>query len=226
VNKLKVFILALITLNVFLLGLEATRPAAQVTRSEQTGASRYSDVPTIQLLTELEAFSEETQNRQCFTVGPFETEVTVAAIVEMLQEYTAQVRSRETKAFVDRGYWVYLPSYEEEQLANEAVNTLYAAGLDDVAQIREGEFNNSVSLGYFISQSNATTHRDKIREMGFPAEFRIQRQDESRFWVDYEQQTGVEYASRVLAGFVPSELHMPTSCAQPVDSLVQASTDL
>jgi hypothetical protein len=117
-------------------------------------------------------------------------------------------------------------SNEKEQLANEAVNTLYAAGLDDVAHIREGEFNNSVSLGYFISQSNATTHRDKIREMGFPAEFRIQRQDESRFWVDYEQQTGVEYASRVLAGFVPSELHMPTSCAQPVDSLVQASTDL
>ena len=155
---------------------------------------------------------------QCFTVGPFETRATVEAIVEMLRENTSSVSSRETEAFVDRGYWVYLPPYGDEQGARQAVKILYDAGLDDVSLIKNGIWNNSVSLGYFINQSNATEHRDRIREMGFQAEFRIQRDDESRFWVDFEQQVGIEHASRMLAGLVPPELQRSTSC--PKDAVM------
>jgi hypothetical protein len=211
-SRLKIFILVLVTLNILLIGLEVSKPSSIKVPSEQSVGAHNSDVPSIRLLSELDGFSKESLNKQCFAVGPFESEETVNAIVELLQGYTTKVASRQTNAFVDRGFWVYLPAFEEELLAREAVNVLYIAGLDDVALILGGEFNNSVSLGYFINQSNATTHRDRIRELGFPAEFRIRREDESRFWVDYGQETGFEYASRVLADFVPPELHMPTSC--------------
>jgi hypothetical protein len=75
-----------------------------------------------------------------------------------------------------------------------------------------------VSLGYFINQSNAAQHRDRIRDLGFPAEFRIQRDDEFRYWVDYKQQSGDEYASRLLDDLIPSQLHHPTACA--VDNIL------
>jgi hypothetical protein len=171
------------------------------------------DLPEIRLLSEIDPDHGGAFGRQCFTVGPFETRATMEAISGLLKEHSTRVSQRETTAFVDRGFWVYLPPYTGEREARQAVGDLYDAGLDDVAVIRDGEWDLSVSLGYFTSQSNAIRHRDAVRELGFPAEFRITRHDEPRYWVNYEQQAGVEYASRVLASYVPPDLHRMTACS-------------
>jgi hypothetical protein len=210
VTSLKLVILVLFTANIFLLGLEASKPRVVEEPSRKMTPNAEQGVPGIRLVSEL---GDTATDEQCFTVGPFETEATVDAIKGMLLQYTSKVSSRESEAFVDRGYWVYLPPFEDELGAREAVQALYKAGLDDVGVIKNGEFDNSVSLGYFISQSNARQRRDQIREMGYEAEFRIHREDEFRYWVDYQQKTGVEYASNVLADFVPEDLHRATACA-------------
>jgi hypothetical protein len=224
-NRLKLFVITLFAINILLVGLEASKAPPDPAPGLEAGRTSRDTLPGITLLSEMTALDSGSLSRQCFTVGPFETRPTVEAITEMLREYTSQVSPRETEAFVDRGYWVYLPPFENEIAARQAVNVLYDEGIDDVGLIRDGEFNHSVSLGYFINQSNAKQHRDRIRAMGYQAEFRIQRDDESRFWVDYEQQTGVEYASRVLAGFVPEELHRPTLCPEFSDGpAIEAGT--
>ena len=210
-TTLKLIILVLFTSNLLLLGLEASKPPPEISITKAKPDNDVSSIPEIRLLSEMDESETGTFDSQCFTVGPFETEATVDAIVNMLGEYTSIVSPRETEAFVDRGYWVYLPPYENEQGARQAITILYGAGLD-VDLIKNGEFNNSVSLGYFINQSNARKQRDLVREMGFKAEFKIQREDESRFWVDYEQEAGDEYAFRVLSGLVPAELHRMTAC--------------
>lgn len=213
-SQLKIIIIALLAGNILLVGLEATKPPVEDANSAKVSASLTQALPRIHLLGEIAEIDAGTLMRECFTVGPFETRPTIDAIVEMLQEYTSSVSPRETEAFVDRGFWVYLPPFPEEKGARQAVNSLYEAGLEDVSLIKNGEWNNSVSLGYFVEQSNAAQHRDRVLELGFPAEFRIQRDDESRFWVDYEQEAGVEYASRVLSGLVPAELHRSTACPE------------
>lgn len=223
-NRLKLFIIALLAANIALFGLEASKPPVEEKAGAGAVEATRNALPGITLLGEMTGIDAGPTDRQCFTVGPFETLPTVEAIVEMLAEYTSRVKPRTTEAFVDRGYWVYLLPFENEISARQAIDTLYDAGYDDMALIRGGEFDNSVSLGYFISLSNATQHRDRIRELGFEAEFRIQREDESRFWVDYEQQAGVEYASRVLSGLVPPELHRPTACSDISDAPVIESS--
>jgi hypothetical protein len=213
VTKLKLIILVMFTGNILLLGLEASKPPVEPIATGGATVSQQQDVPGLRLLSELSSEDAESGSSQCFTVGPFESRTTVDAIVEMLNEYSTDARFRETEAFVDRGYWVFLPAYDDEKSARQAVESLYSAGLEDVSLIQNGDWNNSVSLGYFISQSNAAQHRDRIREMGFPAEFRIQRDDEFKYWVDYKQQSGDEYASRLLIDLVPAQLHHPTACA-------------
>ena len=200
--------------NLFLLGLEASKPPSPDDSATPTAALPASKLPGIRLLEEMGGMDAAVSNRQCFTVGPFETSTTLDAIVTMLSDFTSNVSPRETVAFVDRGFWVYLPPYPDEQGGRQAVKILYDAGYDDVFMVNNGEWDNSVSLGYFIAQSNATRHRDRIRALGFPAESRIQREDETRFWVEYEQQAGDEYASRVLAELVPSELHRSIACSE------------
>jgi hypothetical protein len=211
---LKLIILALLAGNILLVGLEASKPTAGRSPSVEAEPASPVELPEIRLLSEIPVMESVRLTRQCFTVGPFEASPTADAIVEMLREHATRVSPRETEAFVDRGYWVYMPAYPDEMRARQAVKSLYGAGLEDVSLIKEGEWHNSVSLGYFISQSNAMKHRDRVRKLGFEAQFRIQRDDESRFWVDYEQQMGVEDASRVLSGLVPAELHRPTACPE------------
>jgi hypothetical protein len=212
-TTLKLIILALFAGNIFLIGLEASKQPGPVRAAPIEVQSKVADAPTISLLSELETESGVQSAFQCYSVGPFESRDTVDAIAEMLQTHASSVSARETEAFVDRGFWVYLPPFDDEVSAVRAMNSLYDAGLDDLSVLKDGEWNHSVSLGYFVNQPNAIKHKQIVQEMGYPAEIRIQRDDESRFWVDYQQQTGVEYASRILAGLVPAELHRSTVCA-------------
>ena len=112
---------------------------------------------------------------------------------------------------------MYLPPYADERAAREAVKVLYDAGFEDVTIIMNGEWDNSISLGYYIEQSNAMMRKDQVRAMGFEAQTRIQRDDENRYWVDYEQRAGVEFASRIIADMVPAGLHRATACPEPSD---------
>ena len=216
-SKLKLMIIVLLAANLLLLGLEASKPPPTIGNGQEAGVTQADPLPGIRLLSEL-ADDANLHTRRCFTVGPFEGRPTVDAIVEMLGAYTTSLGSRETVAFVDRGYWVYLTPYADEQAARQAVKVLYDAGFEDVSIIKNGEWDNSISLGYFIDQSNAMVRKDQVRAMGFEAQTRIQREDETRYWVDYEQRAGVEYASRIMADMVPAGLHRPTACPEPADS--------
>lgn len=224
-SKLKLIIIALLAANLLLLGLEAAKPPLDMSNDLQAGTPQADPLPGIRLLSELADVDSPQSGRQCFTVGPFEGRPTVDAIVEMLGAYTSALSLRETEAFVDRGYWVYLPPYGDERGARQALKTLYDAGLEDIAVIKNGVWNNSVSLGYFIDQSGAMMRKDRASELGFKAQTRIQREGESRYWVDYEQRVGVEYASRILGGMVPAGLHRATVCPEPVDIAVRVDGD-
>ena len=215
-SKLKLMIIVLLAANLLLLGLEASKPPPTIGNGQEAGATQADPLPGIRLLSEL--VDDANQHiRQCFTVGPFEGRPTVDAIVQMLGAYTSKLSSRETVAFVDRGYWVYLPPYADQPAARQAVKVLYDAGFEDVSIIRNGKFDNAISLGYFIGQSNAMMRKNQVRAMGFEAQARIQREDETRYWVDYEQRAGVAYASRIMADIVPAGLHRATACPEPVE---------
>jgi hypothetical protein len=222
---LRIVVIALVAANLLLLVLEASKgPRVKEPVAESAPPSSLDPrLPGIQLLSEL---SDDgigaTQFSNCFTVGPFET-------VELLEQARAglaglveTVSSRQTEAVVERGYWVYLPPFGTFEEALGMARTMRAAGITDVNALRDGDWGNSLSLGYFVNETNATARRDQIRNQGFDAQTRIQRDTEPRYWLDYEQLTGSQYAAQVLSDSIAPGLHRSIPCVSvsPTDEVV------
>lgn len=210
-HTLKLAIVAMLATNIVLLGMEASK-APKLESGVAANPSRLPMVlPDIVLRSDLP--DAPVPKQFCFTVGPFESDETAAAIAGLLNTHQYSSGLRETEAFVDRGYWVYLPPSENEFAARDTLQALYDAGLEDVALIRNGDWDRSISLGYFVEQANALARRDQMRSMGFPAEMRIQREDEARYWVDYQRLASAQAAvESLLGGLVPAGLHREIAC--------------
>lgn len=222
-KTLKLGIVMMFAANILLLGMAASRATGKPDPAVPAPAQALRAVPDIVLRSELSEAPAPVATPACFTIGPFESGQTAEAISMLLTDNGYSSQARETEAFVDRGYWVYLPPFESERAARQALDDLYRAGLEDIALIRSGDWERSVSLGYFISQANALARRQEAAELGFDAEMRIQREDEPRYWVDYLQAPGERATAKsLLADLVPIELHRDVACAQEVAMPMEA----
>ena len=114
---------------------------------------------------------------------------------------------------MDQGTWVYLPVQIDYITARNMALTMRDAGLGDVNVIRNGEWNNSVSLGYFASAENALQRAREARSLGFAVETRLQQDQQTRFWVDYQQRAGAPYVQVSEEGPIRPELHRYVPCA-------------
>jgi hypothetical protein len=215
VHAIKLGAIVMVATNLVILGLQASKPPQPPSAPDEAVEQAHEELPSIRLLSELDELAPEVASQSCFTVGPFESSETAAAISELIAEQAAGVATRQTEAFVDRGYWVYLPPFESARAGRRAVEALLEAGLEDIALIRQGRWNRAVSLGYYIEQSNAVRRRQQVRALGMDAQMIVRRDDEVRYWVDYVQGLGAGYASRVLDGLVPPGLHHQTACEDP-----------
>lgn len=219
-HALKLGAIVMVATNLMILGLQASKPPQPSPAPDVTAEQAHEELPSIRLLSELDEVPAEAAPQSCFIVGPFESSETAAAISELIAEQAAGVATRQTEAFVDRGYWVYLPPFDSARAGSRAVEALLELGIEDIALIEQGRWNRAVSLGYYIEQSNAVRRRQQVRALGMDAQMIVRRDDEVRYWVDYVQRLGAGYASRVLDGLVPPGLHHPTACE---DGLAQTA---
>jgi len=210
VHTLKMSVIAMLAANFILLGMEASKAPTPPRPEPARAPASVVAAQKLVMRAEWPEASAEQPGQACFTVGPFEAGGTAQAVADLLSEHEFNSRARETVAFVDRGYWVYLPPSGDERAARETVQALYDAGLEDIALIRTGDWNLSISLGYFIRQQNALARREQVMTLGFVAKMRIQREDETRYWVDY-QQIGAD-TSALMSDLVPAELHREIAC--------------
>jgi len=130
------------------------------------------------------------RSRQCFTLGPFHDAEDMHEAHSRLQNVSLSVVERQTQALVEQGYWVFLRPYRSLLEANEVLISLQALGLQDIAVMYEGQFSNSISLGYFLRQENATKRQQGLVARGYEPLIQVQRKSEPRYWLDYEQNPG------------------------------------
>ncbi|HSM68799.1 MAG TPA: hypothetical protein VK830_03720, partial [Xanthomonadales bacterium] len=105
-HALKLGAIVMVATNLVILGLQASKPPQPSSVPGATAEQVHEELPSIQLLSELDGVAPEAP-QTCFTVGPFESSDTADAISELIAEQAAGVATRQTEAFVDRGYWVY-----------------------------------------------------------------------------------------------------------------------
>lgn len=188
---LRIIVISLVVGNLLLLGFRSNTSPVQPEPKPARVTVDNSNTPTIHLFSEMmKDQGLMTGNRQCFTLGPFHSVADLDNLWVRLEEVSTHISERQTEALVEKGYWVYMPPYPSLLEANEVLLSLQALGLEDIAIIYEGEWKNSISLGYFMRQENAQRRKKALEERGFKPMMRIQRQSEPRYWLDYEQEPG------------------------------------
>ncbi len=198
---LRLIVVALIACNLLLIGVHVASEPPGPDVPVASPAPLPSGVPELQLIDELApgAFPRS-DPRQCFSAGPFETVPTMITAREALGSGAEDVRERESEALVELGYWVSLPAVASFTEAGESLRQLEAAGLQDIAVVSDDSGEYRVSLGYFLEEANARRRRDEVRELGFDVETRLQRETQTRYWLDYafSQPEMAEQAARAL----------------------------
>jgi len=188
---LRIIVISLFVANLLLLGFEGSKPAAEPEAVASQPIVEDSGIPTLYLFNEL----AQDQNlmsgsRQCFSLGPFHSTGDMDEVRVQLHEVSAGISERQTQALVEKGYWVFLPPYVSLLEANQVLLSLQALGLEDIAVIYDGDWKNSISLGYFLRQENALKRKKGLEQRGYEPLMRVQRQAENRYWLDYEQDPG------------------------------------
>jgi len=188
---LRIIVISLVVANLLLLGFQSSTPTVKPEARPAPAVVKDSGIPTIHLFSEMmQDQGLLSGNRRCFTIGPFHSVADWDDVHVRLQKVATRVSERQTEALVEKGYWVYMPPYPSLLEANQALLSLQALGLEDVAIMYDGEWKNSISLGYFMRQENAQRRKQALEGRGFKPMMRIQRQSEPRFWLDYEQEPG------------------------------------
>jgi len=188
---LRILVISLLVANLLLLGFQCSKPEVQTETVVKQTVVEDTSIPTIHLLSEMMQDQDlMAGNRQCFSLGPFHTSEDRDDVRALLQEVSASISERETQALVEKGYWVFMSPYESLLEANQALISLQALGLKDIGVIYNGEWKNAISLGYFLRQENAQRRKKSLEERDYTPSIRVQRQSESRYWLDYEQYPG------------------------------------
>jgi len=186
----------LLTLNLLLIGVQVlghvpeTPPlAALPSKPLQTVTDE--GLPPIVLVSETgEPERIARSGIQCYTVGPFETEGSLQRVRDALDGVAVRMHERRTEALMELGFWVSLSPFDSFAEAGDAMRELQRLGLEDVAVVNSEPGVYNVSLGYFLDERNARRRRDDVRQLGFDAVTRLQREAQPRWWLDYAQPTG------------------------------------
>lgn len=183
---LRLIVVALLACNLLLFGVHVASESPDPAIPVASPALLPPGVPELQLIDELAPGSfPEADPRQCFSAGPFETVATMISAREALGVGAEDVRERESEALVELGYWISLPAVDSFAEAGASMQSLQEEGLRDMAVVSDETGEYRVSLGYFLEEANARRRRDEVRKLGFEAETRLQRETQTRFWLDY-----------------------------------------
>lgn len=189
---LRIIVISLFVANLLLFAFQGSNePAAPVENRVTKTDAEDPGIPTIHLFSEImQDQGLMTGSRRCFSLGPFHSTEDTDEVYTRLLEVSVNISERQTQALVEKGYWVFMPPYASLLEANQALLSLQALGLKDIAVVYDGDWKNAISLGYFMRQENARKRKKSLENRGYAPLIRVQRQSELRYWLDYEQNPG------------------------------------
>jgi hypothetical protein len=214
---LRIVFIALLLVNAVLLGLQAIDRSPLGAPGPAQDPTDQTEVPGLVLLSEMAGLDDEPAgSAECFALGPYQNEDERNLARRLMSGSAIAISQRQTFATIQRGMWVYLPVQPDYVTARSMALTLRDAGFAEARVVRDGEWNNSVSLGYFLDEANAAQVHREVRSLGFPVEMRPQENVEPRYWIDYEQRAGAPYVVPTPDGPITPELLRLIPCGDPL----------
>lgn len=168
-------------------------------------------LPRLELVAEMANGPQDPNAELCYSIGPLPTLLSQQRAEDRLRPFASAVRSRQTTADSDRGWWVYLPASNRAE-ATSLSRELAQRGVEDYYVVTSGAMENSVSVGLYESIDNARGRQARIRALGFNAQLEVRRESIPQFWVDYRIAPDERSPWRFIVRASPGAQHREIPC--------------
>lgn len=168
-------------------------------------------LPRLELVAELSEGPQAAGVERCYTIGPLPTLLSQQRAEDRLRPFASDMRTRQTSADSDRGWWVYLPASNRAE-ATSLSRELAERGLEDYYVITSGAMENSVSVGLYSSIDNARARQARVRGLGFNAQLEVRRETIPQFWIDYRIDPEERSPWRFIVRSSPGSQHREIPC--------------
>ncbi len=120
----------------------------------------------------------------CYKLGPFAEKNKAKKVRSELIHLGIKVNQRITNKSVHIGFRVYIPPLPSRAEAREMLQGLKMQNINDSAIIRQGEYENAISLGVFSIQSGAKRHQKAMTQKGFSVKIADRYRDSDQYWLN------------------------------------------
>ena len=145
----------------------------------------------------------------CLSFGPFADAAARDAVRLRLQAMSQKLVARDAQARSARGWRVYMPPMATREAAQELVERIKAAGINDWYIIATGDEANSVALGRYGSEESARRREAQLAAKGFTARAEPLGDTPPQWWLD--ARFASDASRTALAAIAPSR---PLDCAR------------
>ncbi len=142
-----------------------------------SGAEAQSDDQNASLLTNV---------RRCISIGPFRDVAEASRSATSLRARGYGPRQRVAEGEVWAGVWVYLPQPGERELAEQALEKLKKAGIEDALEMPGPEEAPVISLGLFSEPKRAQGRVALAQSLGFKPRVSDRKRAGNVFWIDID----------------------------------------
>ena len=137
-------------------------------------------------------------DERCVSVGPFQTQSDMRAMLGSLKPKVRRIQYRNEVATQSRGYWVYLAALKSREEALGVARNLSSRGVRDYYVVTAGEQLNTISLGLFRERANAERRKSEIAAMGFSPQLIERTEQLPVYWIDFSIASGKDLDWRAL----------------------------
>lgn len=120
----------------------------------------------------------------CLSFGPFADAAARDAVRPKLQSLAQKLVTRDAKARSTRGWRIYMPALATRDAAQELVDRIKAAGINDWYIIANGSEANSIALGRYGSEESARRRQAQLADKGFTARAEPLGDTPPQWWMD------------------------------------------
>ena len=145
----------------------------------------------------------------CLSFGPFEDAAARDVVRPRLQALAEKLVARDAQARTARGWRVYMPSLASREDAQQVVEKIKAAGINDWYIIANGSEANSIALGRYGSEESARRRQAQLNGKGFEARAEPLGDTPPQWWLDARFPADASRAT--LTAIAPSR---PLDCAR------------
>ena len=187
----------------------ATRASAASAGSSKPAPVEPAKAPAPAPVATATAPATATPGALCLSFGPFADAASRDAARPRLQMLAQALVARDAQVRSTRGWRVYMPPLASREAAQQMVERIKAAGINDWYIIANGSEANSIALGRYGSEESARRRLAQLTGKGFAARAEPLGETPPQWWLDARLPADASRAT--LAAIAPSQ---PLDCAR------------